>query len=81
MGYQKRYLQVHVFISSAGNRVADVYVGAHSRIPQPSGRNISCRPDYGDWSRLVFGHRSQVHRWMMITLLKVTKSETFSSHE
>ena len=44
-----------MFISSAGNRVAGIYVGAHSRIPQPSGRNISCRPDYGDWSRLVFG--------------------------
>ena len=55
MGYQKRCLQVHVFISSAGNEVAGIYVGAHSRIPQPSGRNISSRPDYGDWSRLVFG--------------------------
>ena len=55
MGYQKRCLQVHIFISSADNEVAGIYVGAHSRIPQPSGRNISSRPDYGDWSRLVFG--------------------------
>ena len=46
---------IYIFISSAGNEVAGIYVGAHSRIPQPSGRNISSRPDYGDWSRLVFG--------------------------
>ena len=62
-------------ISSAGNEVAGIYVGAHSRIPQPSGRNISSRPDYGDWSRLVFGVTGP--QMDDEYLLKVTQVRTF----